>query len=104
MCACICVFHFNFSVVKRNRHCVPQEDRDGDTREELPILPTNGDVQVVQNARKQKRKRTAFSNEQVDQLELAFRNSVYPDIGTRQMLASDLSINEDRIQVSFNKC
>ena len=80
---------------------MPQEGND--TSGELSI-PTDGDVQIVQNASKQKKTRTAFSSEQLDQLELAYSNEQYPDIGTRRRLASDLSINEDRIQVSFNKC
>ena len=100
MCVPVCMCCFNFLAMKRNLHPVPQEESDSDTSEELSI-PTNGDLRLLQNTRKQKRIRTAFSNKQLDQLELAFCKSPYPDTGTRLKLASDLSINEDRIQVCY---
>ena len=44
-------------------------------------------------------RRTAFSNEQLDRLEGSFEQERFPGIQTREELARELSIGEDRIQV-----
>lgn len=51
--------------------------------------------------RKPKRTRTAYSNYQLDQLELVFATAHYPDVFTREELSRRLCIKEDRIQVSI---
>ena len=91
----VCLFCFNISKMKRNHDLVPLEDGGSGTIGEISI-PTNGDVR---NTRKQRRTRQSFSNHQLNQLEFTFSNSHYPDVATRQILASALSINEDRIHV-----
>lgn len=60
---------------------------------------SHGEAESIDEPKKPKRTRTAFSNLQLDQLELAFSRSHYPDVFTREDLSNKLSIKEDRIQV-----
>ena len=53
----------------------------------------------IDEPKKPKRTRTAYSNYQLDQLELVFTQTQYPDIFLREDLSSRLGIREDRIQV-----
>ena len=62
---------------------------------------SNGDMDGIEEPKKPKRTRTAYSNSQLDQLELAFSRSHYPDVFTREDLSNKLNIKEDRIQVGL---
>ena len=49
----------------------------------------------------QRRNRTKFTAEQVEELEKAFEKTQYPDALTREELAERLHISESKIQVSI---
>ena len=60
---------------------------------------TNSGTEKDAEPKKPKRTRTAYSNSQLDQLELIFATTHYPDVFTREDLSRRLGIREDRIQV-----
>lgn len=73
------------------------EAEEEDDQESYHSSPTNNDGE--NEPKKPKRTRTAFTTHQLDQLEICFSNSSYPDAFTRDEIAKHLSIKEDRIQV-----
>ena len=48
---------------------------------------------------RQRRRRTAFTDEQLDRLEETFQSEKFPGIQIREDLAREMKIREDRIQV-----
>ena len=50
---------------------------------------------------RQRRRRTAFTDKQLDLLEKTFENEKFPGIQIREDLAREMNIREDRIQVEL---
>ena len=56
---------------------------------------------LIEDKKRQRRRRTAFTDEQLDRLEEAFENEKFPGIQIREELSRELNIKEDRIQVTW---
>ena len=83
----------NLSVLYEQERKTDEEDDDSDSR-------SNAGSEA--EPKKPKRTRTAFTTHQLDQLELCFASSAYPDAFTRDDISRRLNIKEDRIQVHDN--
>ena len=76
-----------------------EEDSGEDSDAEFSCYSSRGSGGSIEEPKKPKRTRTAYSNYQLDQLELVFAQTQYPDVFLREEMASRLGIREDRIQV-----
>lgn len=95
-------YHFLSKFAENKRSRQPDEEDSGeetDGNTSSHSRSSHGDNDDADEPRKPKRTRTAYSNHQLDQLELAFSRSHYPDVFTREDLSTKLNIKEDRIQV-----
>ena len=80
---------------KKESDAEEEDDKEDSDSEESD----NQSNENENDPKKPKRTRTAYSNYQLDQLELVFTTTHYPDVFTREELSRRLGIREDRIQV-----
>ena len=84
-------------MVGKNLPVMYEHDRKTDEDDDDSDARSNNGSET--EPKKPKRTRTAFTTHQLDQLELCFASSAYPDAFTRDDISRRLNIKEDRIQV-----
>ncbi|XP_037110923.1 intestine-specific homeobox-like [Syngnathus acus] len=92
--------HRNWSVIKEktriSKQLVDEEGPDIKRREESPKSTAD-----CISGRKKRQSRVTFTPSQVQAMEKVFQQTHYPDVNTREQLASCLLLSEGRIQVWF---